>query len=143
MLKSPSCRQNVGVSRSGAPAPPFPRVARMLMRLLSALVAAALFAGPAAAASRVKDIVEVEGVRENQLSGYGIVVGRNGTGEGLPSSPCTKQRLGAKLGRRGVNTRDATLNTKTVAAVMVTASLPAFASAGSKIDATVSALGDA
>jgi flagellar P-ring protein precursor FlgI len=91
----------------------------------------------------VKDIVEVEGVRENQLIGYGIVVGLNGTGDGLRNSPFTRQSLEAMLERLGVNTREANLNTKNVAAVMVTARLPAFAATGSKIDATVSALGDA
>ena len=116
----------------------------MLHRLLPLVLAAVAFAaGPAHAASRVKDIVEVEGVRENQLIGYGIVVGLNGTGDGLRNSPFTKQSLEGMLERLGVNTREANLNTKNVAAVMVTASLPAFASTGSKIDATVSALGDA
>jgi flagellar P-ring protein precursor FlgI len=103
----------------------------------------AAVAGQAQAASRVKDIVEVEGVRENQLIGYGIVVGLNGTGDGLRNSPFTRQSLEGMLERLGVNTREANLNTKNVAAVMVTARLPAFAAAGSKIDATVSALGDA
>jgi len=115
----------------------------MLKRVLSALAVFAALAGQAQAASRVKDIVEVEGVRENQLIGYGIVVGLNGTGDGLRNSPFTKQSLEGMLERLGVNTRDANLNTKNVAAVMVTARLPAFAAAGSKIDATVSALGDA
>jgi flagellar P-ring protein precursor FlgI len=115
----------------------------MLKRLLLAAGALALLAGPAHAASRVKDIVEVEGVRENQLIGYGIVVGLNGTGDGLRNSPFTRQSLEAMLERLGVNTREANLNTKNVAAVMVTARLPAFAATGSKIDATVSALGDA
>jgi flagellar P-ring protein precursor FlgI len=109
------------------------------------LVALALFAAaPAAeAASRIKDIVEVEGVRKNQLVGYGIVVGLNGTGDSLRNSPFTKQSLEAMLERLGVNTRDAVLNTKNAAAVMVTAELPAFAAAGSRIDVSVSALGDA
>ncbi len=111
--------------------------------VLSVLLAAcALIAGPAAAKSRIKDIVEFEGVRENMLVGYGIVVGLNGTGDALRNAPFTKQSLEAMLERLGVNTRDANLNTKNVAAVMVTARLPAFAAAGSKIDATVSAMGD-
>jgi flagellar P-ring protein precursor FlgI len=115
----------------------------MLKRILAALALLAAVAGQAQAASRVKDIVEVEGVRENQLIGYGIVVGLNGTGDGLRNSPFTRQSLEGMLERLGVNTREANLNTKNVAAVMVTARLPAFAAAGSKIDATVSALGDA
>ncbi len=112
-------------------------------RLLAFLAAFALAAGPVHAKSRIKDIVEFEGVRENMLVGYGIVVGLNGTGDALRNAPFTKQSLEAMLERLGVNTRDATLNTKNVAAVMVTARLPAFAAAGSKIDASVSAMGDA
>src|SRR5262245_43429471 len=95
------------------------------------------------AASRIKDIVEIEGVRKNQLVGYGIVVGLNGTGDTLRNSPMTKQTMEAMLERLGVNVRDANLNTKNVATVMVTADLPAFATAGSRLDVTVSSLGDA
>lgn len=114
------------------------------IRLLSALtLAAALAAGPSFAKSRIKDIVEFEGVRENQLVGYGIVVGLNGTGDALRNAPFTKQSLEAMLERLGVNVRDANLNTKNVAAVMVTAKLPPFAAPGAQIDASVSALGDA
>jgi flagellar P-ring protein precursor FlgI len=107
------------------------------------LAAFGLVAPPAFAKSRIKDIVQFEGVRENMLVGYGIVVGLNGTGDALRNAPMTKQSLEAMLERLGVNTRDATLNTKNVAAVMVTAKLPSFAAAGAQIDATVSALGDA
>src|SRR4249920_3495928 len=107
------------------------------------LAAASLMATPSFAKSRIKDIVEFEGVRENMLVGYGIVVGLNGTGDALRNSPFTKQSLEAMLERLGVNTRDANLNTKNVAAVMVTAKLPSFAAAGAQIDASVSALGDA
>ena len=117
---------------------------RRTLPLLSAFaLAASLLAGPAFANSRIKDIVEFEGVRENMLVGYGIVVGLNGTGDSLRNAPFTKQSLEAMLERLGVNTRDANLNTKNVAAVMVTAKLPAFAASGSQIDATVSAMGDA
>lgn len=114
-------------------------------RLVSALILAASLALPAAAEakSRIKDIVEFEGVRENMLVGYGIVVGLNGTGDALRNAPFTKQSLEAMLERLGVNTRDATLNTKNVAAVMVTAKLPPFSATGAQIDASVSALGDA
>ncbi len=113
--------------------------------VLSLLIALGLGAGPAAAASRIKDIVEFEGVRDNMLVGYGLVVGLNGTGDSLRNAAFTQQSLVAMLERLGVNTRDAqaTLNTKNVAAVMVTARLPAFSAAGSQIDATVSAMGDA
>jgi flagellar P-ring protein precursor FlgI len=114
-----------------------------LWLLAAFLIAACLAAEPAAAKSRIKDIVEFEGVRDNMLVGYGIVVGLNGTGDALRNAPMTKQSLEAMLERLGVNTRDANLNTKNVAAVMVTAKLAAFAAAGSQLDVTVSALGDA
>lgn len=92
--------------------------------------------------SRIKDIIDIEGVRENQLIGYGIVVGLNGTGDGLNNSPFTEQSLIAMLERLGVNIRDQNLNSKNVAAVMVTATLPPFSNQGSKIDVNISALGD-
>ena len=94
---------------------------------------------------RIKDIADVEGMRENQLVGYGLVVGLNGTGDKLDTAVFTRQSLIGMLERLGVNTRDqeAKLQTKNVAAVMVTAELPAFARSGSRIDVAVSALGDA
>lgn len=95
-----------------------------------------------AATSRIKDIANVEGVRQNQLIGYGLVVGLNNTGDTLNNSPFTRQSLQAMLERLGVNIRGTTLRTGNVAAVMVTANLPAFATQGSRIDVTVSALGD-
>jgi len=95
-----------------------------------------------AAAARIKDIVNIEGVRENQLIGYGLVVGLNGTGDSLNNSPFTRQSLQAMLERLGVNTRGETVRTANVAAVMVTANLPAFSSQGSRIDVNVAALGD-
>jgi len=93
--------------------------------------------------SRIKDIVDIEGVRENQLVGYGLVVGLNGTGDGLNNSPFTEQSLIAMLERLGVNIREQNLNTGNVAAVMVTATLPPFTNQGSKIDVNISAFGDA
>jgi len=116
---------------------------RPLRVFAATLIAASIVTGPALAKSRIKDIVEFEGVRENMLVGYGIVVGLNGTGDALRNAPMTKQSLEAMLERLGVNTRDANLNTKNVAAVMVTARLPAFAASGSQMDVSVSALGDA
>jgi len=112
---------------------------------LTAIVLAVSFAValPASAASRVKDIVDVEGVRDNLLVGYGLVVGLNGTGDTLRNAPFTQQSLIAMLERLGVNTRGTQLKTDNVAAVMVTASLPAFSTQGTHIDVTVSALGDA
>lgn len=95
------------------------------------------------ASTRIKDIVAVEGVRDNMLVGYGLVVGLNGTGDKLRNSAFTEQSLVAFLERLGVNTRDAQLKTKNVAAVTVTATLPPFARQGSRIDVSVSAMGDA
>src|SRR3982075_13393 len=98
---------------------------------------------PAQAASRIKDLANVEGVRQNQLIGYGLVVGLNGTGDTINNTPFTKQSLTAMLERLGVNIRGQTLRTGNVAAVMVTSNLPAFSTQGTRIDVTVSALGDA
>jgi flagellar P-ring protein precursor FlgI len=92
--------------------------------------------------ARIKDIVSFEGIRDNQLVGYGLVVGLNGTGDSLGNSPFTEQSLIAMLDRLGVNVRGQKLNTGNVAAVMVTATLPAFSNQGSKIDVNISALGD-
>ncbi len=96
----------------------------------------------AGATSRIKDLANVEGVRQNQLIGYGLVVGLNGTGDTLNNIPFTRQSLTAMLERLGVNVRGQTLRTGNVAAVMVTANLPAFATQGTRMDITVSALGD-
>src|SRR4029077_12036646 len=99
----------------------------------------------ATAQVRIKDIASLEGVRENQLVGYGLVVGLNNTGDKLDNSVFTRESLIGMLERLGVNTRDQVnkLSTKNIAAVMVTADLPAFATSGSRIDIAVSALGDA
>ena len=119
----------------------FPR----FLSKLTAILLAASFAvvQPASSASRIKDIVDVEGIRDNLLVGYGLVVGLNGTGDTLRNAPFTQQSLTAMLERLGVNTRGSQLKTANVAAVMVTANLPAFAAQGTHIDVTVSALGDA
>lgn len=93
--------------------------------------------------SRIKDIVTFEGVRENMLMGYGLVVGLNGTGDKLKNSAFTEQSLIAFLERQGVNTRGTELKTQNVAAVTITATLPPFARTGSKVDVSVSAMGDA
>lgn len=111
--------------------------------ILRVLVVLMLSAAPALALSRLKDLASIEGVRENQLVGYGLVVGLNGTGDTLNNAPFTKQSLTAMLERLGVNTRGTNLRTANVAAVMVTANLPAFSSQGTRVDVTVSALGDA
>ncbi|ABS64165.1 flagellar P-ring protein [Parvibaculum lavamentivorans DS-1] len=117
------------------------------LRTFLTLVLAGLLAagnpGGAQASSRIKDIVDVEGIRDNMLVGYGLVVGLNGTGDTLRNAPFTQQSLIGMLERLGVNTRGTSLKTANVAAVMVSANLPAFASQGTRIDVTVSALGDA
>jgi flagellar P-ring protein precursor FlgI len=96
-----------------------------------------------AAAARIKDITNIEGVRDNQLVGYGLVVGLNGTGDSLNNAPFTRQSLQAMLERLGVNTRGENMRTGNVAAVMVTANLPAFSTQGSRLDVNVASLGDA
>jgi flagellar P-ring protein precursor FlgI len=117
------------------------RALRPIALILLALCLSGLTA--TAETSRIKDLASIEGVRQNQLVGYGLVVGLNGSGDTLNNAPFTKQSLTAMLERLGVNTRGANLRTANVAAVMVTADLPAFGRRGSRIDVTVSALGDA
>jgi flagellar P-ring protein FlgI len=111
--------------------------------VLAALLMSIAVHTPASAASRIKDIIDFEGIRDNLLVGYGLVVGLNATGDDLTNSAFTKQSLVGMLERLGVNTRDVTLKTKNVAAVMVTATLPSFSRQGTRIDVSVSALGDA
>lgn len=111
--------------------------------VLIAVAGLALFSATAGATSRIKDLANIEGVRQNQLIGYGLVVGLNGTGDTLNNIPFTKQSLQAMLERMGVNIRGANIRTGNVAAVMVTANLPPFGTQGTRIDVTVSALGDA
>ena len=91
---------------------------------------------------RLKDLVEFDGVRGNDLVGYGLVVGLNGTGDGLRNAPFTEEIMTNILERLGVNVTGEQFRPKNVAAVFVTASLPAFARVGSQIDVTVSAIGD-
>ncbi len=95
------------------------------------------------ASTRIKDIVDIEGVRDNMLIGYGLVVGLNGSGDTMGNSPFTEQSIIGMLDRLGVNVRDSGLNTKNIAAVMVTGTLPPFTNQGSRIDVSISALGDA
>jgi flagellar P-ring protein FlgI len=114
-----------------------------LAALLAVSMAVVCVPVEAGATSRIKDLANIEGVRQNQLIGYGLVVGLNGTGDTLNNIPFTKQSLQAMLERLGVNVRGQTLRTGNVAAVMVTANLPAFATQGTRMDITVSSLGDA
>ena len=95
------------------------------------------------AASRIKDITDLEGIRDNQLIGYGLVVGLDGDGDDLNNAPFTKQSLEAMLERMGVNTRGARTKTDNVAAVMVVSDLPPFARQGTRIDVVIGTLGDA
>jgi flagellar P-ring protein FlgI len=109
------------------------------------LLLSVCFTAAARADVRIKDIADIEGVRENQLIGYGLIVGLNGTGDKLNNNVFTRESLIGMLERLGVNTRDqvSALSTKNIAAVMVTAQLPSFARSGSRIDVSISALGDA
>lgn len=123
----------------------FGRVCRFILVsliALSAMVSTASNQG-FAATSRIKDITSVEGIRDNILIGYGLVVGLNNSGDSLNNSPMTKQSLTAMLERLGVSVRGEAIKTGNIAAVMVTAKLPPFATAGSTIDVQISTLGDA
>ena len=110
---------------------------------LCALAALAGAAGPAAAAVRIKDITTLGGMRDNQLVGYGLVVGLLSTGDTMRNSPFTEQAVQSMLDRMGVNVRNMSLRNRNVAAVIVTAQLPPLASRGQPLDVTVSSLGDA
>ncbi|MGB8811955.1 MAG: flagellar basal body P-ring protein FlgI [Paracoccaceae bacterium] len=108
------------------------------------LIVLLCFALPASAGPiRIKDLVEFDGVRGNDLVGYGLVVGLNGTGDGIRNAPFTEEIMSNLLERLGVNVAGEQYRPKNVAAVFVTATLPAFARAGGQIDVTVSAIGDA
>ena len=111
--------------------------------LLAALALAAFAAAPAAAAVRIKDITQLEGLRDNQLVGYGLVIGLQGTGDTLRNAPFTEQAIQSMLDRLGVNVRNASLRTRNVAAVLVTADLPPFMNRGARIDVNVASMSDA
>ncbi|MBQ9235349.1 MAG: flagellar basal body P-ring protein FlgI [Alphaproteobacteria bacterium] len=121
------------------------KLTKALQNLTSCIIAlgVATFSFEAEAVSRIKDIADFEGVRDNQLIGYGLIVGLNGTGDNIKSVDFAKESLISMLDMIGINARDGQIKAKNVAAVMVTANLPAFARQGSRIDVTVSALGDA
>lgn len=118
------------------------RVSSPALRAILLIALALALPSQAGATSRIKDLANIEGLRQNQLIGYGLVVGLNGSGDTLNNIPFTKQSLQAMLERLGVNVRGAQMRTGNVAAVMVTANLPAFGTQGTRIDVTVSALGD-
>ena len=114
------------------------------LRLAVAIAAVALLGPPATATPiRIKDLVEFDGVRANDLVGYGLVVGLNGSGDGLRNAPFTEEIMVNILERLGVNVTGERFRPQNVAAVIVTASLPPFARTGGRIDVTVSAIGDA
>jgi flagellar P-ring protein precursor FlgI len=130
---------------------PLPPVRRLFLKrrapvvgVIAALLCGLLLfvANGAAATSRIKDIADFEGIRDNQLVGYGLVVGLQGTGDSLDKSVFTRESLIGMLERLGVNARDVDLDTENVAAVMVTATLPPFARQGTRIDVEIAALGD-
>lgn len=130
-------RVSAGFTRSA------PTVAGQICRALFAALLLILPQSDALAASRIKDIVDIENVRENQLVGYGLVVGLKGTGDSVRKAPFTEASLKAMLERLGVNVRDVNIDPDNVAAVSVTATLPPFARRGSHIDVQISAIGDA
>lgn len=109
---------------------------------LSLLAALSLAGAARADAARIKDIASLQAGRDNQLIGYGLIVGLQGTGDSLRSSPFTEQSMRAMLQNLGISTQGGQSSSKNTAAVMVTASLPPFASPGSRLDVTVSSLGD-
>jgi len=114
-----------------------------LIRLILAVAILITSTNVQASPIRIKDLVEFDGVRSNDLVGYGLVVGLNGTGDGLRNSPFTEEIMSNILERLGVNVTGEQFRPNNVAAVLVTASLPPFARTGSQIDVTISAIGDA
>lgn len=115
----------------------------MIRTLAIALAACFAVFQPAAAASRLKDIASLQSARDNQLVGYGLVIGLQGTGDGLRNSPFTEQSIRAMLDNLGIATEGGRSRVKNVAAVIVTANLPPFVQSGSRIDVNVASLGDA
>ncbi|AKS47785.1 flagellar P-ring protein precursor FlgI [Octadecabacter temperatus] len=111
--------------------------------MIAALVLVLIHSTAHASPIRIKDLVEFDGVRSNDLVGYGLVVGLNGTGDGLRNSPFTEEIMSNILERLGVNVTGEQFRPNNVAAVLVTASLPPFARTGSPLDVTISAIGDA
>jgi len=116
-----------------------------LTRLSLLMVLIVCFAPMQTEAERIKDLTNIEGVRGNALVGYGLVVGLNGTGDSSTSSPFTVSTITALLERLGVNVRAdiSKMKPKNIAAVIVTSDLPAFSRPGSRLDVTVSSIGDA
>ena len=115
-----------------------------LIGLVAVILSGLLWWSPPAHAMRIKEVASVQGVRNNQLVGYGLVVGLDGTGDQTTASPFTAQSLNALLQQMGVTVPPGTnMQVKNVAAVMVTAQLPPFAQPGQAIDVNVSSMGNA
>lgn len=115
----------------------------LFLRAVSVITCLMLAMGPALAAARIKDVASLQAGRDNQLIGYGLVVGLQGTGDSMRSSPFTEQSMRAMLQNLGISMVGTQTRAKNIAAVLVTATLPPFASPGSRIDVTVGSLGDA
>ncbi|APO73551.1 flagellar basal body P-ring protein FlgI [Rhizobium etli 8C-3] len=118
-------------------------ISRMCIALAALSLSMAHVTPAFALTSRIKDIASLQAGRDNQLIGYGLIVGLQGTGDGFRASPFTEQSMRAMLQNLGISTQGGESNAKNTAAVMVTANLPPFASPGSRIDVSVSSLGDA
>ena len=115
----------------------------MMSRLFLSVLMALTLALPAGAASRIKDIAMLQAARDNQLVGYGLVIGLQGSGDSLRNSPFTEQSMRAMLENLGIASEGGRARAKNVAAVIVTANLPPFVQSGARIDVSVSSLGDA
>ncbi|EKF17151.1 flagellar basal body P-ring protein FlgI [Nitratireductor pacificus] len=115
----------------------------MIARLLTAALLAIALAAPASAASRIKDVATLQAARDNQLVGYGLVIGLQGSGDSLRNAPFTEQSMRAMLENLGIASEGGRARAKNVAAVIVTANLPPFVQSGARIDVNVSSLGDA
>ncbi len=113
------------------------------MRRLALAIVIAMALVPPAQATRIKDISTIKGVRDNQLFGYGLVIGLQGTGDSMRNAPFTQQALQSMLDRVGINVTGEALRVRNVAGVMVTTNLPPFAGAGTRIDVDISSIGDA
>lgn len=115
----------------------------MLLRLVCALCLVVVTGAESFATSRIKDVATIQASRDNQLIGYGLVVGLQGTGDSLRNAPFTEQSMRSMLDTLGVATAEGRARLRNIAAVMVTANLPAFVTSGARIDINVSSLGDA
>ena len=113
------------------------------MKRLLLLAAAFVLIASGAQATRIKDISTIQAARENQLIGYGLIVGLQGTGDSMRNAPFTQHALQSMLDRMGINVTNGQMRVRNVAGVMVTASLPPYASSGTRIDVDVSSIGDA